>query len=248
MSTLCDLHCHMLPGIDDGAQTPEEARALLEASAGQGVSRLVFTPHFYPERMTAEEFLRDREAAVQTLRPYADALGIEFRVGAEIQITPFLAELPLEKFAFSGTRYLLLELLFWYEPFDVLGLIHRLREKGYTPILAHVERYPYVEEDPELLYRWVKAGALAQVNAGWLLHDDKAKKRIALYDRWNLVHVVASDAHSMETRPQNLERGYAALKPELAGKLQANARAIFDGKAPDCAAPVKPERRFGRWR
>ena len=98
MNTLCDLHCHMLPGIDDGAQTPEEARALLEASAGQGVSRLVFTPHFYPERMTAEEFLRDREAAVQTLRPYAEGLGIAFRVGAEIQITPFLAELPLEKF------------------------------------------------------------------------------------------------------------------------------------------------------
>lgn len=248
MNTFCDLHCHMLPGIDDGAQTLQESRALLEASAKQGVKELVFTPHFYPERMEADGFLHEREDAVRRIRPLAEELGIRFRVGAEVQITPFLAELPLQEFAFSGTRYLLLELLFAYEPYDVLGLIHRLREKGYTPILAHVERYPYVGENPELLYRWVKAGALAQVNAGWLLHDQKAKKRIALYDRWNLVHVMASDAHSMETRPQNLERGFAALNAELAEKLQANSRAIFEDRAPDCAPPVKPERRFGRWR
>ncbi len=248
MSGLIDLHCHMLPGIDDGAQSLEDTQDLLRSSAEQGVKRIIFTPHFYPERMDLYTFLRNRERAVEQTAPLCEALGIEYRFGAEVQITPILARLPLRELAFSGTQYLLLELLFDYEPYDVLGLIGRLRDQGYTPILAHVERYPYVAENPELLYRWVKAGALAQVNAGWVLHDGKAKKRLELYDRHNLVHLISSDAHSIDARPQNLKRGYAALNADLAEKLLTNASAIFENKAPAFAPPVKPERRFGRWR
>ena len=247
MNPLTDLHCHLLPGIDDGAQTLDDTRALLDAAAEQGVDELVFTPHFYPERTDAQTFLRDRETARQEIAGLPEARGIRWRVGAEIRITPFLAELPLPELAFSGTRYLLLELDFDHEPFDVRGVIQRLRERDYTPILAHIERYPYVQEDPELLYEWVKAGALAQINAGALLHDAKTKKRLAQYCRRDLVHEIASDAHSAEHRPVNLAEGYRALPRDLAEKLRGNARRIFAGQALGQPAPAPPKRRFGLW-
>ena len=247
MKTLADLHCHLLPGLDDGAQRLEDTRRLLDSAAEQGVSEIVFTPHFYPEHMDASDFLGARERALEQTLPLLESRGIRYRVGAEIRITPFLAELPLRELAFSGTRYLLLELVFEYEPFDVRGVICRLREKGYTPILAHIERYPYVEQDPELLYEWVKAGALAQVNAGWLLHDGKAKRRLEQYCRRGLVHVIASDAHSVEHRPQNLADAYRTLSPELAEHLQNNAGEIFAGNELERRALERPKRRFGLW-
>lgn len=247
MKPLTDLHCHLLPGIDDGAQTPEDTKALLDAAEAQGVSEIVFTPHFYPERMDVETFLRERERAVQIAAPLLADRDLRWRVGAEIRITPFLAELPLRELAFSGTHYLLLELVFEYEPFDVRGVISRLREAGYTPILAHVERYPYVEQAPELLYEWVKAGALAQMNAGAILHDAKTKKRLERYCRCGLVHVLASDAHSVEHRPQNLANGYQALPQDLAEQLQENARRIFEGEALESQRPERPKRRLRLW-
>lgn len=247
MRPLTDLHCHLLPGIDDGAQTLEDTAALLDAAVDQGVSEIVFTPHFYPERNDVQTFLRERESALDRAVPLAEARGIRWRVGAEVRITPFLAELPLEALAFSGTRYLLLELDFDHEPFDVRGVILRLRGKGYTPILAHVERYPYVEQDPELLYAWVKAGALAQMNAGAILHDGKTKKRLEQYARHNLVHVLASDAHSMERRAPDLAEGYRALGADLAERLQENAQCIFAGEPIERRPPEHVKRRFGFW-
>lgn len=243
---LTDLHCHLLPGIDDGAQTPAETEALLDAAAAQGVDEIVFTPHFYPERTDADTFLRARDAALARALPLLQARDIRWRVGAEIRITPILAELPLEALAFSGTRYLLLELDFDHEPFDVRGVILRLRDRGYTPILAHVERYPYVERSPELLFEWVRAGALAQMNAGAILRDPRTKKRLEQYARRDLVHVLASDAHSPEHRPQNLAAGHRALPAELSERLQENARRIFSDERVD-RRPELPKRRFGLW-
>lgn len=248
MSGITDLHCHILPGIDDGAKTLTDTENLLRDSAAKGIDHIVFTPHFYPERVSVEEFLTNRETAVQAMKPLADQLGIQFRVGAEIQITPILASLPLEKLAFSGTKYLLLELLTMYQPHDVTGVIERLCDKGYTPILAHVERFPYIEEDPTLLYKWIKAGALGQVNAGWLLHDKHAMKRLKKYFEWNLIHVMASDTHSMDHRPQKLDRGLKMLPDEISSEFQKNASLIFDNWDIEKKAPIKPRSFLGMWK
>lgn len=247
MKALTDLHCHLLPGIDDGAQTPGDTRRLLDANAEQGVSEIVFTPHFYPERTDVQDFARAREAALNEALPLLGERDVRWRVGAEVRITPFLAELPLETLAFSGTQYLLLELDFDHEPFDVRGVILRLRERGYTPILAHIERYPYVREDAELLYDWVRAGALVQMNAGAILRRRSLRKQLEQYDRLGLAHVIASDAHSVEHRPQQLAAAYETLPTELADRLRDNARRIFAGAPLDARRPERPKRRFGRW-
>lgn len=248
MGSLIDLHCHILPGIDDGAQDILCTKKMLEMSVKKGISNFVFTPHFYPERIDVYDFIQKRNLAVDQMKDIAKNLGIQFRIGAEVQFTPILDSLPLKELAFSGTNYLLLELLTLYEPPDVEGLIRRICNAGYIPILAHIERFPYIEQNPQLLYQWVKAGALVQVNAGWILNDSKARKRLNQYYHWNLVHVMASDTHSVIKRPQNLADAYQILPVEMAADFQANAKAIFEGKSINWKLPVKPRRFLGRWK
>lgn len=249
---LTDLHCHILPGIDDGARTCADARALLEQSARGGVKRFVFTPHFYPQRMAVEDFLRGRAAAYDALRAeLRDDEGfsaLPARLGAEVAYMPFLERLPLEQLAFSGTGYFLLELDFYYLLPGVEDAIRAARERGLTPILAHVERYPYVEADPTLLYSWVRAGALAQVNASFALHGAQGRKRLLQYADWGLVHFMASDAHDVERRPARLAEGYAKLPDALAAQLQQNADAVFDGAAVAPPPPSRPVKRWNGWK
>ena len=252
MTELVDLHCHILPGIDDGAGTLADARALLEQSVRGGVKRFVFTPHFYPERMEVNTFLRSRGEAYAALS--AEALGepaladVSARLGAEIAYTPFLARLPLERLAVSGTRYFLLELDTRYLQPGVEDAIRDAVARGLTPILAHVERYAYVQEDPALLYRWVQLGALAQVNAGFALRDHRSRKRLLQYAGWGLVHFMASDAHHVEWRPARLPEGYAALPEQLAALFQRNAWDVFAGRAVDVPCPSRPVRYWGGWK
>lgn len=246
--SLADLHCHILPGIDDGAESIEAAKELLKSSAEQGVMEIACTPHYYPERISFENFVQKRNRAAEKILPIAEELGIRVRIGAEISCTPILASLPLEQLAYSGTNYLLLELFTMYQPMDVSGLIRRIRNAGFTPILAHIERYPYIAEDPTLLYQWIKLGALAQVNAGWIQKDKHAVKRIKQYYKWNLVHLLASDCHSMKERPQNLAAGYKLLPTEIAEAFQKNAEVIFSGEKLKTAEAVKPVKKLGRWK
>lgn len=243
-----DVHCHMLPGIDDGAQELKDTADLLQYSAKQGVKEIFFTPHFYPEHITFEEFVSGRENAAKSVAPLAEKLGINFKVGAECRISPFLSELPLEQLAYAGTNYLLLELTWTNEPYGVAELIERLNDRGYTPILAHIERYPFIMDDFELLYRWERIGALAQINANWIISDKKAKKTIEMLFDHNLVHVMGSDAHSLAHRPPNLMKGYNLLPDDIAKAFLRNSLLLFDGQELPIERPSKPQRRFGgRW-
>ena len=242
-----DLHCHILPGIDDGAQTPADAAALLEASRRGGVTRFVFTPHFDPAHDTPEAFLQRRAAAGRQLAALPEADGIEYRLGAEIAFTPFFDRLPLQRLAFADTRYFLLELDTRYARPGVDEAIGWAVSEGFTPILAHVERYAYVTQDPTILYHWVKAGALAQMNAGFAMRPS-GRRLLLQYAQWGLVHLVASDAHHPEYRPPNLPEGYAALPEALSVRLQENADAVFHDRVIDRPRPIRPERRWGKWR
>ena len=248
MPDLVDLHCHLLPGIDDGAQTPDESGALLSASKKGGVSRFIFTPHFLPDHHDPEQFAAKRTEALAALSALPEAAGIEYRLGAEIAFTPFFDRLPLEKLTLGNSRYFLLELDTMYLRPGVDAAIEWAVSEGFTPILAHVERYAYAEQDPMLLYRWVRAGALVQMNAGFVLRGGASHKRFLQYAGWGLVHFLASDAHHIEWRPPNLAEGYAKIPNDLAARLQANAQAVFENKRIESPKPIRPERRWGKWR
>lgn len=241
-----DLHCHILPGVDDGAETLSDTRKLLAAERKSGVERFVFTPHFYPAHDAPEAFLARRAEAAAQLRALPEAEGIEFRLGAEIAFTPFFERLPLRRLAFGDSRYFLVELDTRYARPGVDEAIDWAVSEGFTPILAHVERYPYVAQDPTLLYRWVKAGALVQMNAGYVLRG--GRRRALQYAKWGMLHLLASDAHHPEYRPPNLSEGYDSLPGALAEQLISYAEAVFFDRPINCPEPIRPERHWGKWR
>lgn len=250
---IADLHSHILPGIDDGAKDITMARALLARQYNDGVSRVAFTPHFRCEDQTLEEFLQKREEAFELLmqEKTKEMVALEYRMGAEVYFSPTVAALDFEKLCLQDTPYLLVELPVTHFPAWVKDVFYQLQLKGIVPILAHVERYPYIMKNPHLLYELVAAGALAQINASSLLHNKKRKKIIRKMINWNLVHVIASDAHSLEKRPPQMKKGIEELsgmvRAERVSTLLCNAVKIFSKEDFTPEEPHEPKRLLNYW-
>lgn len=246
---LIDLHCHLLPGIDDGAKDLDVTVELLRKQEADGVTAVMFTPHFYYERKSLERFAADRWEAYRRTAQAAKARGIRVaaKLGAEVFFTPALPSLDLSALAFAGTRYILIELPTTYHPSGIEDTLFAVQQRGYTPILAHVERYPYVTEDPTLLYRWVGSGALAQINAAGLIRGGHTAKLMQRYIQWGLVQLLCSDAHSPEHRPPNLAQAHALLPERVSARFKRNGLAVFLGQELDLPEPREPRYRLGQW-
>lgn len=246
---LIDLHCHLLPGIDDGAKDLDVSLKLLRMERSSGVQALMLTPHFYYERIELRRFAEQREEAYRQMTRAAAEKGVEIgtKVGAEVFFSTALPHLDLSVLAFNGGPYLLIELPTTHHPGGIEETLYEIQQEGYIPILAHVERYPYVTEDPRLLYHWVRAGCLAQINAAGLIRGGKTAQLLRHYIRWNLVHLLCSDAHSPGHRPPNLREGFDALDAETARYFRNNAKAVYAGEEPDLPEPVEPKKRLWQW-
>lgn len=247
---LVDLHCHILPGIDDGAKDLDISMQLLQQELQDGAVGVCFTPHFHYERTTVEQFDQNRHAAFLSVKRAAQRqkLRLAMKCGAEVYYTPALPSLDLKRLAFYGSNYILIEFPTTYHPAGIEETLFAVEQKGYTPILAHVERYPFVSENPTLLYNWVMGGALAQMNASSLLRRGHTAELLQKYMSWNLIHLICSDAHSPDHRPANLKAGLDTLPDAVSKSLQENAIEVYLGNPLRSAAePIEPRYRFGRW-
>lgn len=200
MRPLIDLHSHILPGLDDGARSIEEARELARSAAREGTTVIAATPHVRADYPTTAE---EMERGVAALRADFEEQEIPIRVshGGEVD-AGLLWQLPrdaLLRFTLAQTgRYLLLEVPYRASPLSLVGAVARLRELGITAVLAHPERNPVVQDRPETLERLLEAGALVQVTAASLSGEFGRASQLAadkLLARAR-VHVVASDAHA----------------------------------------------------
>jgi protein-tyrosine phosphatase len=236
-----DLHTHVLPGLDDGARSPEEARALALDAAGQGVSVLAATPHVRDDYPTTPDEME--EAVAEVRADFANhGVPVEVLHGAEVDLSLLWAIPPeeLRRLTIAQTgRYLLLEFPYRGWPFALDTAVRRLVELGVVPLLAHPERNPDVQDRPDRLRALVDAGALVQVTAASLEGSrDRAAQAAALrLLDLGLAHVLASDAHGTHIAREGMAAAAATLDPELARYLTVEVpAAIIAGE------PV-PERR-----
>lgn len=213
-----DIHTHVVPGVDDGARDPNEARRLLEGARESGTRILVATPHLYPGtgvKPSLEAVLDARDQWLETASKRFPDLSL--LPGAEIHCTHGLRE-ALGRYGrrltLNGGDYFLLEF-----PFDMLfpavdELIFDLQQEGWIPVIAHPERNEVIQRHPEILYRMVSAGALAQLNAGSFTgrFGAASQRSAAVILRHNLAHIVASDAHWPLERPADLSGVENAMK------------------------------------
>jgi protein-tyrosine phosphatase len=208
---MIDIHLHILPGVDDGPETLEEALSLACSLVQEGVRAAVATPHFndeFPPRSAHEIYSR-----VQALQLELDRHAIPLRLlaGHEVLIKPGLVEdIQLGRIAtLNGSRYLLLELwnTMWLP--ETEQVIFELRTLGVIPVLAHPERYRVIQQDSGRLAALIEQGVLAQVTAGSLvgMQGNTARKCAETLLRRGLVHCIASDAHGPRRRPPAIRQG-----------------------------------------
>jgi protein-tyrosine phosphatase len=242
-----DLHCHILPGVDDGAVDFEEAVAMCQQAAARGCRAMIATPHL----RHAQWFNDDREALVlifdELRRRTKDV--IDLYLGGEIAVNSASAEelfeLPEgELLTLAGSRYLLLEPDWQGFGPDILELVHELVLRDFRPIIAHPERVQYLADNPPLLHDLVERGACLQLTAMSLTGElgPRIRRLCEQLLAANLVHFVASDAHNLELRPPGLERAHSyVLKrfgDDLAQRLFVTyPRAVVDDVPLSSEAP-----------
>lgn len=250
---MVDLHCHILPGIDDGAKSADESLELINAEKRQRVKSIVFTPHFNFERTDIKSFCERRQRSLDALtarQELADS-GISVKTGAEVFFSVQLNNEDLDPLCFEGTSYILVELPVNVRPYGLTHTLRAMLNRGYIPILAHVERYPYIASDPTVLYDLVSEGCLAQINGGALIKDSEKSAVAIKYLKWELAQLISSDCHNMQKRQPNLKKALAAVENKLGRQyaewLIKNGEDVFGGRYVDIPVVKKPRKILGRW-
>ncbi|MBQ1596229.1 MAG: capsular biosynthesis protein [Clostridia bacterium] len=251
---MTDLHCHLLPGIDDGAKDLDMSLELLRQERNQGVTNIVFTSHFRPDEEDLHDFLKARNRAFGSLMKaleQQDGYNFSYKLGAEVYFSPTLDQLDVGLLCFTRTPYLLIEFSFTREPAFLDRILFDLQTKGIVPIIAHVERYEWLKDRPDILYTWANGGIIIQSNAGPLLREGETARYISMLIDHNIVKVLSSDAHHTTHRPADLGSGlmYVSqnLGQEKARELLQNGNRIFRGEDVIDNPPTMPKRRFGKW-
>ncbi|BBN82618.1 tyrosine protein phosphatase [Pseudoalteromonas sp. A25] len=230
---MIDLHCHVLPGIDDGARTLADSMLLIDAAVQQGITHIVATPHihfgtFDNNKLTIANALGEiKHALSNSLSKVQISAAAEVRIGTEM-----LTLLPQNKLPFlgeyQGKKVLLLEMPHSHIPAGADKLVKWLLNNDVVPMIAHPERNRELQQHPEKINQFVKMGCLFQLTAASLL-DDMGDKPKQLAEHWlqdKLFTIVASDSHSMHRRPPKMaearERIAVLCGDEYAQKLTYN--------------------------
>lgn len=237
---MVDVHCHILPGVDDGAENLEESLEMAGIAADCGVTDLVATPHFQGDGQDAkllEMFYRRFRLLEETLKE--ERIPLRLHLGAEILCTVDTIRLAQDRElpTISDTDYVLCE-FFFDAPFDYMDeILEGIAEAGYLPVVAHPERYGAIQRDPRRVAHWFRKGYVIQVNKGSILGSFGSRVQEAA--RWLLeagfVHVIASDAHSSRRRTTDLSRLRSWLLEHYSGEyvnmlLEENPRRLTRGE------------------
>jgi len=194
-----DIHSHLLPGIDDGAQTLKKSLELIKQFHLLGYTKLITTPHiisdYYPNnREIISEKLYTVEQALKQ-----EEINITLEAGAEYYVDMnFLNLIEDENLLTFMKHYVLFETAYVTKPIILEEVIRNLLHKGYIPVLAHPERYVYLHNDIEAYKRLKALGVLFQVNARSLYNKSKSTSNMAMQlIKYGLVDFIGSDAHRM---------------------------------------------------
>ena len=246
---MLDLHCHMLPGIDDGAVDLDMALEMARLSAADGVHTLACTPHIYPGLY--ENTAKGITEAVTSLQAELDAREIPLRllVGADVHLEPELAEsirggrIP----TLAGSRYLLLEPPHHVAPPRFEESVFQLMTAGYVPIITHPERLTWIEDHYDIFKRLVQRGVWMQLTAASVA-GRFGRRPLYWSERMldeSCVHILATDAHHPGRRPPILSQGRDAAAARVGDNeathlVSTRPQGIVDDIAPD-KLPALPQ-------
>ncbi len=209
---MIDFHSHILPAIDDGSKSMEDSIQILREAREAGFSKIISTSHYLEGYYEIKE--EDRKRLIQELKN--EDIGLELYVGSEIYITENMIDLLKEKKASSinNSKYVLFEIPMNNKTMLTKEIIYRLIENGYVPVLAHPERYSFIQQNPEELEELVDMGTLCQSNYGSIigLYGKKTEKTVKKLLKNNLIHFLGSDVHRQEQIYNKIPKAIKKIK------------------------------------
>ena len=240
---MVDIHCHLLPALDDGAKDESVALEMAKMSAADGVTHVVATPHSsYRYQFDPEVNRRKRDELQQAVGDSLTILlGCDFHLSYEN-----LEDLRLhpDYYSINGHQYLLVEFADTGLPPSIDQIFFDLLSRKITPIITHPERNPLLCRSLGQIQKWIGSGCYVQVTAGSFLgrFGKQALKVSQSLLRYNMVHFIASDAHDTVHRPPLLSSACRAIAAEQGEEVahalsEANPRAVIEGRS----LPWQPE-------
>lgn len=210
---MIDIHCHFLPGIDDGAKNMDEALALIKLAVEDGVSHIVITPHLHLGRF--DNTLPVIQSAFSALKAEVkkENIAVELAYAAEVRLDSEILTLLTNKQLplygnYNGQQFMLLEFPHSHIPAGSDMLVKFLKNQNITPVIAHPERNRDLLESPHKIKPFVRLGCWFQVTASSITgHFGEACQSLALnYIEQGYIQIVASDAHNLKRRPPILSQ------------------------------------------
>jgi protein-tyrosine phosphatase len=247
---MVDIHCHILPGLDDGAKDMKVSLSMAQAAIAEGVTHVVGTPHASSEYAFNYERVKLLREQLQRLvgDRLALATGCDFHINLE-NLEALRAD--PARFCINQKSYLLVEFSEYSISPTMNHTLHDMQLMGLRPIITHPERNAILQGQPGRLAAWVQIGCFGQVTAGSLTggFGPKAQEDALRWIGEGLIHFVASDAHNMSWRPLTLLPAFEVVRNHFAEEVaQAlfvdNPRAAFEGRelpyVPEIALEEKP--------
>ncbi len=233
---MVDIHCHILPGIDDGSKSWEMTADMCRMAAQDGVTHIVATPH------SNDTYLYSRERFTEMLGQLHDAgdgklsfsLGCDFHFSYD-NIQDALAN--PRRYTIGDTQYLLIEFSDYGIPPSVKQDVFSIRSNGMIPIITHPERNQPLLKKPEMVLELAEQGCLVQVTANSVTGawGAKSKSMVEWLLKRDAVHVIASDAHNLDRRPPIMSKARDLVAEMVGGEVAealvtGNPTAIVEGR------------------
>lgn len=253
---MIDIHCHILPCLDDGAKDLDETIAMAKRATEEGITKIIATPHF-----KKREYENSKEKILQTVEmvnreisqakiPLTILPGQEPRIDGELLQDYNKGEILSLN---NGGKYLFIEFPSGHVPRYAEQLLFDIQLNRLTPVIVHPERNSEILENPDLLYRFVRNGACTQITASSVTgHFGKKIKKFSLQlVEYNLTHFLASDAHNLSTRPFRMKEAYDVLVKEYGVAadyyFRENAELLLESKTviKDTPERIKQRKFFG---
>ncbi len=215
---MIDMHAHILPGVDDGPDTLEDAVEMIRLAMREGISHIIVTPHYklprYDNTKTLEAFNQLMEAIK------SEPIGIEVSLGNELYLdeTALTALTSQNCRTLAGSQYVLVELpVQRLYPFHE-QLLYEIQMRDYKVILAHIERYDYFMDNLSYLEEMIHRGCYTQMNASSIVARGTSKKLFTIVDK-GLVHLIATDCHCIKKRAPYFKKAYEQVEARVGAKM-----------------------------
>lgn len=241
---MIDFHTHILPNLDDGAKSIEETFTLIKEAKEAGFTKIISTTHYFEGYYESNNI--ERKTWIDNLNSKIE--DVKLYLGNEIFISDKIIEFIKENKAatIGNSKYVLFELPMNNKPMNLKETIYKLQDAGYVPIIAHPERYAYIQENPNLLVDLIEMGALFQANYGSIIgvYGNKAKEAVKKLLKNNMIHFLGTDVH----RPNSIYAKMPLILTELKKVISEdtfkklsleNAQKVLDNQDIDIETPKK---------